>query len=263
MLTNLTKLCSIEMNNNKINCPLPTFIQCSNLYYLDISTNYFYSKSSVHSFDQLSELTNLIVHTNIIEGPLPTLIGTTNIVLLDIRNNLFSGSIPSSWQYLQSLDTLLGDHNMLETPINVLGILNNLISISLSHNYLTSFVNDPTFDGHVDYIILSAIGSSLQIIDLSSNFLSGTWLPGSDLKTLISINLQFNFVESFPMDLSYTGPVLQILDISFNNLQGQLPGIEDGFEPARIFSSLDVRGNPNFKSHDGTLPDCVMNIQKH
>jgi hypothetical protein len=47
---------------------------------------------------------------------------------------------------------------------------------------------------------------------------------------------------------------LQSFDISFNNLQGAFPDLDEGYEPSRLLSNVDVRGNPNFYGPDYQLP---------
>jgi Leucine-rich repeat (LRR) protein len=243
-LTSLSSTMFEKMNNlkvlivadNQIHSPFPNLSQCKKLQTVQLYNNLFYGHTDENMFNQMPDLYYFDVHSNMIEGKLPAFIDSPNLELFDIRSNLFSGLIPSSWQYFTSLETFLGDHNLIESPIAILGGLNTLIDLSLSHNFLTTSVGDLVNDGDACMFVASATGSSLLRIDLSYNHLDGMWTDNANLQNIQTINVAHNQIEQFPTGFLVIALSLSSFDISYNNLQGSFPDLDIGAEPLRTLS---------------------------
>jgi Leucine-rich repeat (LRR) protein len=256
MFEKMQNLQEFNVGDNKIHSPVPNVSQCKKLRLFYIYGNLFYGHTDQNMFNQMQDLEYVDIQSNMIEGELPAFIDTPNIVELLIQNNLFKGSIPSSWQYFTSLEVFLGDHNLIESPIIILGSLNTLTELSLSHNRLTSSIGDQVNDGNVGTFVATTIGSLLTKIDLSYNQIDGIWPDNNNYQNNIeTINVAHNEIEEFPQIFLRYATSIQSFDISFNNLQGSFPDLEEGSEPIRTLSNVDARGNPNFHGPDFQLPE--------
>jgi hypothetical protein len=151
---------------------------------------------------------------------------------------------------------------MIVSPTKTLGSMNSLVAISLSHNHLTNFVDLPEYDvdgGTAGGFLALMTTATTQTLNVEHNYIAGSWINSWPLNNLISLNAKSNFIQQFPPQLMINiAPVIQVLDLSDNDLHGYLPGSDESFAPTRTFSSLDLRGNPNFKSADGSLPDWTV-----
>jgi Leucine-rich repeat (LRR) protein len=258
MFINMKQIEYIVVYNNLIHSEIPILAGLTKLRAVLLNENSFYGTLDTHSFDSMPDLYYFDIHSNLIEGTLPTFIDSQNLEFIDIRSNLFSGSIPSSWQYLQALETFLGDQNQIESPIATLGSLNALIDLSLSHNILACNIGDGVNDGDAGLFISNVIGLSLLRVDLSFNLLAGLWRDTYSYENIESLNVAHNEIEQFPFNFMQLAESIQILDISFNHLQGSFPDIIDGVEPLRTLASIDVRGNPKFHGPDQQLPEWAI-----
>jgi hypothetical protein len=118
---------------------------------------------------------------------------------------------------------------------------------------LYTTTGDPADDGDASAaILLGAGGQDLLVLDVSHNYFTGIWVTGwlEYYYKLVKLNVAHNMIENFPPDVFHLS--VASFDMSHNNLQDSLP--DEGTQPSRSFTLLDVRGNPNFHGVDNQLP---------
>ncbi|XP_016752367.1 receptor-like protein 43 [Gossypium hirsutum] len=152
------------------------------LKYLDLSGNSFFQRFSV-SITNLSSLEYLIISEANMCGGLPDSMGNLeSLKFLDLSSNELSGQIPLSILNLTQLEYLEIARNSLEGSIpdeNIafLDLSSNLICGNLpipASTIRVFLISNNSFNGEVSSLISNA--SSLRILDLSHNNLSGTIL---------------------------------------------------------------------------------------
>ncbi|PHT99693.1 hypothetical protein BC332_29481 [Capsicum chinense] len=140
----------------------------------------------------LPNLKALDISNNKIRGPLPPNIGSIfpNLVISTMSNNMLEGMLPSSFADMKNLECLDLSYNKLngELPIG-----------------------------------LAREGSKLYLLRLSNNMLKGEIFPVSgNINNFRYLYLDGNnFSGPIPQKLSTTP--LQTLDLSYNNLSGNIP----------------------------------------
>jgi Leucine-rich repeat (LRR) protein len=253
LIDHMNELQIFSCSSNQLSGSPPMFTDKATVEHIDLSMNKFNGSFPADAFNGLPALTYINVQQNMISGGIPEFIDTVNIVFMSIAHNLFSGVFPNSFENLVAMQTLLADYNLIESPYVILGACLGLLELSLSHNLLTTNTGDPADDGDAAAAIMyGAGGQDLVTLDVSHNFFTGTWVPGwlSYNYKLIKMNLGYNEIESFPQeifDMSMTS-----VDMSHNNLKDSLP--DQGTQPSRSFTLLDVRGNSNFHGINNQLP---------
>ncbi|KAK9123455.1 hypothetical protein Sjap_013057 [Stephania japonica] len=187
------------------------------------------------SICQLPTLTHLILSQNHFNHPIPLhLSQCTSLERLNLSDNLIWGTIPDQISLLKSLRVLDLSGNNIEGRIpDGLGGLKNLQVLDLGRNLFSGTLSSSVFGNF----------SELLLLDLSENPLLVSEIPSEigKLGKLQQIFLQRSgFVGSIPD--SFVGLVgLEVLDISSNNLTGEIPR---GFGLAlHNLASLDVSQN--------------------
>ncbi|KAL1833950.1 hypothetical protein ACET3Z_003601 [Daucus carota] len=260
---NLTMLVKLSMSNNSISGKIPSNIgDFKGLVYMDISENLFFS-SIPSEIGQLGSLQNLSLAGNNFSGSIPDSIsGLNSIQSLDLSRNSFAGELPSS-----------------------LTDLTNLVSLNLSLNGFEKKIPEG-FDAMVNLKVFDLHGNSLEgnldaeflllttavLVDLSDNLLVSSssqrqkFLPGlSD--SIEYLNLSCNQLTGSLIggDQPQVFGNLRVLDLSNNDLSGELPGFDfvyelqvlklsnnrfSGFIPndllkgdSSVLSELDLSGN--------------------
>ncbi|XP_062190344.1 LRR receptor-like serine/threonine-protein kinase GHR1 [Phragmites australis] len=222
VFANLTMLVKLSMANNNLSGSLPSNVgSLKSLKFMDISNNQF-SGPVPEDIGKLRSLQNLSLAGNNFSGPLPESIdGLMSLQSLDVSGNSLSGPLPAGLKGLRSMVALNLSHNAFTKGIPAgLGLLVNLQSVDLSWNQL---------DGGVDWKFL--IESSVAHVDFSGNLLTST--TPKELKfladiseTVLYLNLSHNKLTGSLIDgveLSTFGR-LKVLDLSSNQLSGDLPG---------------------------------------
>jgi Leucine-rich repeat (LRR) protein len=190
-ISQMKHLQRFSVGNNQINATIPAFSGLTQLRYIDLSKNYF--QGQLDSFTAVTNLVSLDVHDNLLSGPLPLFTDSLHVQYLDFSNNGFSGSLPFEWAEFDTLETFLADHNLLESPADVLGYLNTVKYISLSNNQISSEYYG--FDSAATVMLCQ--GLKTVSMDFSSNLISGEWPSGASIHLFVHVDntiLLFSFV---------------------------------------------------------------------
>jgi hypothetical protein len=188
---------------------------------------------------RLKQLVALDLSGNLLSGSIPANVGglTSLSVELDLHSNQFSGSLPPQLTNLNELRILDLGSNSLSGPLDVLGEMPSLRQIDLREN---------AFGGAVP----GAIGSLqfLLRLDLSVNNFSGIQNGFGDAPVLDDIDLSDNNLGGFSNEFTQILSLTE-LDLSFNQIQGQIPNTLTNLTQ---LSSLDVSVNT---INDMEVPD--------
>ncbi|XP_062215766.1 probable inactive receptor kinase At5g10020 [Phragmites australis] len=232
----------------------------STLQYLNISHNVLsgplFESAPMPLFDILQVFD---ASFNMLIGNIPQFNFMISLKVLCLQNNNFSGSIPEALfretsMVLTELDLSC---NQLTGPIRRVTAM-NLKYLNLSCNNLHGTL--PITFGSCSVIDLSrnmlsgnlsvvrTWGNYLQMIDLSSNRLTGTWPDETtQFLRLTSLRISNNLLAGELPTVLGTYPELIAIDLSLNQLHGPLPG--NLFTAVKL-TFLNLSGN----SFAGTLP---------
>ncbi|XP_050207978.1 receptor-like protein 6 [Mercurialis annua] len=220
---NLTQLSSLQMSDNQLTGPLPqALMNLTKLEWLDLSTN------------QLS-------------GPIPFQIGhLTSLFFLDLSFNKLDGGIPTSFSHLNNLERLELNSNKLTGTLKftVFSELKNLGYLDLSNNSLSLTTKTRS---NVSFQRLRDLNLGSCNLSEFPSFLH------HQLDFLVSLNLSSNKMSGELSPSICNLNSLQVLDLSFNNLSGQLPRCLGNFSDS--LSVLNLKGN----SFHGTIPSLWKN----
>nr|DAD41370.1 TPA_asm: hypothetical protein HUJ06_015693 [Nelumbo nucifera] len=160
----------------------------------------------------LEHLQYLDLSNNLLNGSLPaSLFNASELRTLSLSNNVISGALPETIGGLKNLEFLNLSANALagKIPQN-LTALRNLTVVSLSNNY---------FSGGVPSVF-----EAVQVLDLSSNLINGSFPSDFGGVSLRYLNLSYNrLVGRIPPEFGKQIPGNVTLDLSFNNLTGEIP----------------------------------------
>ncbi|CAD6226857.1 unnamed protein product [Miscanthus lutarioriparius] len=279
VFANLTLLVKLSVANNNLSGSLPSNVgSLKSLKFMDVSNNRF-SGPVPEGIGNLRSLQNLSLAGNNFSGPLPESIdGLMSLQSLDVSRNSLSGPLPAALKGLKSLVALNVSYNAFTKGIpSGLGLLVKLQSLDLSWNQL---------EGGVDWKFL--IESAVAHVDFSGNLLTST--TPKELKfladiseTVLYLNLSNNKLTGSLIDgveLSTFGR-LKVLDLSNNQLSGDLPGFNyvydlevlrlannafTGFVPSGllkgdslVLSELDLSAN-NLTGHINMITSTTLQV---
>ncbi|KAK7817495.1 putative lrr receptor-like serine/threonine-protein kinase [Quercus suber] len=192
-----------------------------------------------YSNGTICHVTQLKIDRNFFTGPLPTFIGNLSALqLLSIAHNMFSGTIPKELGDLKELNMLsLASNNFSGTLPPELGNLVKLEQIYVDSSGLGGEIPS-TFSNLQNMRIMRVSDSPFtgRIPDFIGNWTKLTALRISDiynvsssLDFIINLTSLTNLVlrnalitGNIPSDIGEY-KMLQILDLSFNNLTGEIP----------------------------------------
>ncbi|KAK6228329.1 hypothetical protein SCA6_000669 [Theobroma cacao] len=228
---------ALDLSKNALSGSISHFLcyrmnQPMRLEVLNLSCNLF-SGEIPDCWEQWPRLVAIKFCNNSFSGKIPSSMGTlTHLQSLHLRNNSLVGEVPFSLRNCTELLTVDFGANQLsgEIPLWMGERLTKLIVIILQTN---------RFHGPIPQEFCAL--SSLQILDLSHNNLSGI-IPSciKNLSAMISRNnsdgkISYNtsrgcffddvalVVKGVVMDYSATLKLLALLDLSDNNLSGDIP----------------------------------------
>nr|XP_048320959.1 probable LRR receptor-like serine/threonine-protein kinase At1g53440 isoform X2 [Ziziphus jujuba var. spinosa] len=188
----------------------------------------------------LKNLERLLLDQNQLEGSIPKELGNlTNLERLSVSENRLSGTIPKEIGDIHTLTELILDQNQLEGSLpEELGNLRNLETLTLSVNNFNGTI--PQIFGNFKKLTdLNLLGSSMEgpipsTLSLLSNLtalrisdLMGPNMPFPDLKNLTKLRRLIlkncSLSGSIPDYIGQNMSDLNTLDLSFNNLTGEIP----------------------------------------
>ncbi|XP_047310200.1 LRR receptor-like serine/threonine-protein kinase GHR1 [Impatiens glandulifera] len=263
VFSNLTMLVKLSLANNSITGKIPISVgdDFKNLEYLDLSNNLFFSTVPLE-IGKLGNLKNLSLAGNNFSGPIPDSIsGLNSILSLDLSHNSFSGSIPSSMRRLTNLVFLNLSLNgfsdgipkgfELMTNLQAMDFHGNNLSgnLDLDLLLLTSAVHidfsDNSFvnSGSQNRRFLPAISDTITYLDLSRNLLTGSLVGGEAqiFGNLKFLDLSYNQLSGELPEFSFVYE-LQVLKLSNNRFTGFVPdGLLKG--DSLVLTELDLSGN--------------------
>lgn len=245
----LCKLINFDISGNKITVSLPELLE---------------GTENCRADSPLPYLENLRLSNNQLTGRLPDWLGQLkNLKKLSLDFNLFEGPLPVSLGSLQNLTDLgLAGNRLNGTLPENIGQLSELVVFDISSNYFTGAVSDVHFSKLRKLKILSLASNSF-VLNVGSNWLPrfqirnlnmGSCRLGPSFPSWLKSQNQIRFLDisnasisgSIPdwfWDLSFN---LSLLNISFNQLQGQLPS---SFQ-VTPFADIDFSSN----LFEGSIP---------
>ncbi|XVF61435.1 hypothetical protein PTKIN_Ptkin08bG0129200 [Pterospermum kingtungense] len=261
---------SIDLSEFDISGGFPFgFCRIRTLRALYLAGNYLNGSLTSQALSPCSHLQELNLYGNLFTGELPDFPSENNLEVLQLSNNNFTGDIPLSFGWLQSLKVLSLGGNLLNGKIP--SFLGNLTELTHLELLLNPFKPSPlpyeignlsklevlwmTKSNLVGEIPVS-IGNlvSLKNLDLSNNFLSGKIPESLSMsKNLVQIELYQNQLSSeLPDGLSNLTALLRI-DVSQNNLTGKL---------SKKFAALPLESlNLNDNFFTGEIPQVLATNQ--
>ncbi|KAK1282339.1 hypothetical protein QJS10_CPB22g01059 [Acorus calamus] len=254
----LCKLKSLNLAGNNLSLQLPESLERSN---------------GCNSTHLLPNLESFMLSVNGIQGTLPKWLGEPKrLVMLDVTLNSIQGPIPESLSKLSRLTNLgLGSNALNGSLPPGLGELSNLVYLDISSNQLSGFLSEAHFLKLSKLKILIASSNSLSM-NVSSD-----WVPPFRLRNLDMGSIRLG--PSFPpwletqkselmfLDLSNTSindempswfwdqlsSNLSLLNISFNQIRGELPN------PLKVPAFADVSMKSNL--FEGPLPNLSNGVE--
>ncbi|XP_015081784.1 receptor-like protein 6 [Solanum pennellii] len=217
-IRNLSQITQLDLSDNHLEGEIPEFIgQLSQITQLDLTDNNLDGEIP-DVFSNLQMLTHLLLQNNNFTGRFPSsLVDLTNLQVLRLRNNSLSGTIP-------------------EFKTNSIGILDlsrnqfsGSIPQSLTHllNLTAVFLGQNKLSGGIGAEMFSSM-KNLQYLDLSLSGLSWSGNSNTTFPLLSYLALRSCGVKDFP-DFIFNSKDLWILDLSENEIHGQLPKWFGGF----------------------------------
>ncbi|KAM6595154.1 hypothetical protein CsatA_002857 [Cannabis sativa] len=172
------------------------------------------------SIGKLSQLNFINLHYNSFVGYIPSFFqNLTLLSTVSLRNNQIYGPIPSWFGNLTELKIIvLSSNNLTGSVPPLLSNLKNLEFLSLSKNSLSGTLK---FDSFLKLKNLNGLGLGYNMISLLLNEERkrelNTTLPKLEFLTLASCNL-----SRFPDFIVHQNNLI-FLDLSYNNIHGQIP----------------------------------------
>lgn len=236
-LEGMTSLRVLDLSGNSLSGVVPVSIgNLTNLIYLDFSFNKFNGTVSELHFANLSRLDTLDLASNSFEiafkqswvppfqlkklgmqaclvGPkFPTwLQSQAKIEMIDLGSAGLRGPLPDwIWNFSSSISSLNVSTNSITGKLPAsLEQLKMLTTLNMRSNQLEGNIPD--------------LPVSVQVLDLSDNYLSGSIRQSFGNKKLHYLSLSRNFISGvIPIDLCNMISV-ELIDLSYNNLSGELP----------------------------------------
>lgn len=211
----LTRLRTLDLSNNLLTGPVPVGMAVMhNLKELILHGNQF-SGALPADVGLCPHLSRLDFSNNLLIGPVPQSLQRLNALkFLSLANNFLTGNFPQWIGQMSSLEYLDFSNNGLTGSLPTsMGDLKSLKFLSLSNNKLSGSI--PTTIAEI---------SSLSLVRLRGNTFNGSIPEGLFDMKLDEVDLSRNeLTGSIPPASSKLSETLQILDLSGNNITGDIP----------------------------------------
>ncbi|OEL19511.1 putative LRR receptor-like serine/threonine-protein kinase [Dichanthelium oligosanthes] len=249
-LADATNIQVLNLRDNLLHGVVPSFGNLSSLIELNLGMNQLEAGdwSFLSSLTNCSQLVQLCLDRNILKGMLPNSFGDLpmSLQVLLLTANEISGTIPQEIEHLKNLTLLYMEHNLLAGNLpDSIGNLPNLFVLRLSHNRLSGEI--PSSIGYL---------SQLSELHLEENNFSGS-IPRAlgYCKSLETLNLSRNsFSGSIPKELFTLSTLSEGLDLSYNELFGEIPLEIGGLINLGL---LNISNNRLSGEIPSTLGDCM------
>ncbi|CAL5014883.1 unnamed protein product [Urochloa decumbens] len=215
-LENLTGLTNLNLGQNYLTGPLPSFLgKLTAMQYMSLGINSL-SGSVPKELGNLTNLVSLSISSNNLNGSLPSELG--NLVKLEqlyIDSAGLSGPLPSSLSRLARMKTLWASDNDFTGQIpDYIGSWANLTELRFQGN---------SFQGPLPTTLSNLVQlTSLRIGDIVNGSSSLAFISNmTSLTTLILRNCRIS--DSLASVNFSQFANLNLLDLSFNNITGQVP----------------------------------------
>ncbi|CAN1278018.1 Receptor-like protein EIX1 [Linum perenne] len=269
---------SLQLHNSSLGGEIrPSLLQLESLQHLDLSFNDF-SARFPSWLANLTRLSHLDLSSNRLVGKLPDWLGKLEALAeLSLDNNLLQGPIPDSLGNLQNLTNLGISYNQLNGTLpDTFGKLSQLSFLDVSSNHLTGSISESHFATLAKLKILLLASNSL-VFDVGSSWLPrfqarnldlGSCQLGPSFPTWLRTQREVMYLDFSNASISDTIPTwfwdissnLSLLNVSFNQLTGQLPNKLKIAPFADVdFSSNLFEGPMPLPSHGIELLDLSKN----
>ncbi|KAL5735938.1 hypothetical protein ACOSQ2_030726 [Xanthoceras sorbifolium] len=220
----LSQIQQLNLSHNQIHQEIPKFTYAGQIDILDLSSNEFFGPLPHISFDVrfLLDLSNNTLTGSIFQFMCYGMDESKTTKILNLENNYLFGEVPDcwmNWPYLYVLN--LGNNKFTGNLPPSMGNLSALKSLTLRKNNLS---------GVIPFVSLENC-TKLEVLDVAENQFAGnvlTWLAerfsGMKILKLRSNNFQ-GLLRKELCQLSF----LQILDLAYNNLSGNIPSCINNF----------------------------------
>ncbi|OIW17947.1 hypothetical protein TanjilG_17783 [Lupinus angustifolius] len=190
--------------------------QLVNLPYIrevDFALNYLYG--TIPKEWASLNLTSISVLVNRLSGEIPKELGNiTNLIYLNLEANQFSGPVPSQLGSLSNLQTLILSSNKLSGNIPA--------TFSQLQNLIDFRINDNSLNGKIPSFIQNwKLLQRLRISDINGP--SQTFPILNNMKGMIRLILRSCNITGKLPSYMWTMNKLEMFDVSFNNLVGEIP----------------------------------------
>ncbi|KAF8031064.1 hypothetical protein BT93_D0297 [Corymbia citriodora subsp. variegata] len=262
----------LDFSSNNITSVIPNNLgDCLSSFtvFFSLSKNNFYGSipKSICKAAYSIYLEVLDLSHNHLNGTIPDCLMKSSLKVLNLRNNRLSGNIPQNIPTTCGLKTLDLSENLLQgriplslancTTLEILNIGNNQIDGTFPCHFMAIsslrvlILQSNKLHGEIGCVHSPFTWQMLQIIDLSSNDLSGT-LPASLLASWEAMKAKVDF-NHLRYRMNQTGGLYyqDIVRVTFKGLELELVKI------LTIFTSIDFSGN----RFEGPIPNTLGDLR--
>ncbi|XP_062002932.1 receptor-like protein 36 [Rosa rugosa] len=213
MANSSTVVTSLDLHSNQLQGQIPLFLPFA--HFLDYSRNNFSSSLPTDIGSFISQTNFLSLSSNKLHGTIPRSICNTTSMVLDLSYNSLSGIIPQC---------------LTQLSLSVLDLRTNNLTGSIPDNFLehcklqTLDLSRNNIQGQFPKSLVNC--SSLGVLNLGNNQITDTFpcllMTISTLRVLVLRSNNLYGSLGCPKT-NNTWPVLQIIDLAHNHLNGEIP----------------------------------------
>ncbi|KAL5804117.1 hypothetical protein ACOSQ3_030917 [Xanthoceras sorbifolium] len=220
----LSQIQYLNLSHNQIHQKIPKFTFAGQISVLDLSSNEFFGLLPHISFDVqwILDLSNNALSGSIFQFLCHGMDESKTTTILNLENNSLSGEVPDCWMNWKNLGVLnLGNNEFTGNLPPSMGNLSDLQSLTIRKNNLSGVIPFVSLENCIE----------LEVLDAAENQFAGnilTWIGKRFLRMKILKFRSNNFQGLLPMELCCLSS-LQILDLAYNNLSGNIPSCINNF----------------------------------